>query len=227
MAYHTPDAPPEGEYFCRVFRVPKSPAFLSLVDGAISELCKPYRFEEVGDLTPDETAQLFTVMFLEAIEAGNICMPEIGVDVFFHVEAINVAGGGIVANTDTRFPFNVASSQQSGNVALAGNIFTIQPGTYLIEFEHILRNDVATRSKSWIAFEPTPTLLQEGLTYNSPALVQSLHKAVYRHTFTAAVDIAFWVRSNDTRTTDAFGVAANFTGHGEAYGIAKFTRFGD
>jgi hypothetical protein len=39
--------------------------------------------------------------------------------------------------------------------------------------------------------------------------------------------MAHWIRSNDTRATDAFGVAANISGHGECYGIAKFTRFAD
>jgi hypothetical protein len=227
MPYLTPDSPPAGEFFCRVLRVPATPAFLALIDGAITELCKAHNFEQFGTLTPEETAELFLQMWFDAMNDGNVCMPEIGVDVFLHNETQGTAGGGITANTDTRVPYNIPSSQQSGNVSLSGNVFTIQPGTYLMEFEHILRNDVAALSKSWIALEPGTIIAQEGISYNAPTLVQSLHRAVYRHRFVAEVDIAHWIRSNDTRATDAFGVAANISGHGECYGIAKFTRFAD
>lgn len=72
-AYLTPDAPPANEFICRRLRIPASVDFLSLVTGAIASLMFESSYEKHGELTPEETAQLFKQMYLE-IETEYGCM---------------------------------------------------------------------------------------------------------------------------------------------------------
>jgi len=62
--YETPDTP-AGGYICRTLRIPNSELFLAIVSGALDDLTKAYNFAEVGDLTPTETADLFSIMYDE------------------------------------------------------------------------------------------------------------------------------------------------------------------
>lgn len=63
--YLTPDSIPVGR-FCRTFRVPDSPAWVGLLDGVVSELMNPEMWREFGELTPEEAAEVWTSMVLEA-----------------------------------------------------------------------------------------------------------------------------------------------------------------
>lgn len=227
MPYHTPDAPPSGEYFCRVFRVPKSPAFLSLVDGAISELCKDYRFEQVGDLTPEETAQLFTVMFLEAMEAGNVCMSNVQVDIFYDAKANNVAGGGITANVNTDIFFTTPSPENAGNVSVASQYFTVQPGLYIIEMNHVIRAAAAFIATSFLHLQPSFTPVAFGVVGSMPANAEYMLALRHVERVSAETVYAIACRSNVSRATDALGVPGNITGFPEVYGSVSFTRLGD
>lgn len=71
--YLTPDAPPPNEFICRRLRIPASAAFLSLVGGAIASLMFESAWEQEGELTPEETAQLFKRMYID-IETEYGCM---------------------------------------------------------------------------------------------------------------------------------------------------------
>jgi len=62
MPYLTPDNPSEG-FICRVLQIPNSTLFLSIVEGCLLDLVYPRSFEQFGDLTPEETAQLFYDMW--------------------------------------------------------------------------------------------------------------------------------------------------------------------
>lgn len=72
-AYLTPDAPPANEFICRRLRIPASAEFLSLVGGAIASLMFESSYEKHGELTPEETAQLFKRMYVE-METEYGCM---------------------------------------------------------------------------------------------------------------------------------------------------------
>jgi len=80
--WETPDAP-SGGYVCRTLRIPNSESFLALVNGSLAELTKRWNFEQVGDLTPQETADLFSIMYDYYTTAGG-CM--IGT-IFAHANA--------------------------------------------------------------------------------------------------------------------------------------------
>lgn len=73
MPYLTPNSAPANSFVCRRVFIPNNLDFLMLVNGALSELCFEYNFEQFGDLTPDETAQIFRDMFTRYIRS-NACM---------------------------------------------------------------------------------------------------------------------------------------------------------
>lgn len=73
MPYLTPNAPPPNDFVCRRVRIPNNVDFLALVNGALSELVKPYLYEQFGTLTPEETSQYFAEMFLDYI-GSDVCM---------------------------------------------------------------------------------------------------------------------------------------------------------
>jgi hypothetical protein len=62
MPYLTPDSAP-GTTICRTLVIPADTYWLAIVNGALSELCKKWNFEKYGELTPEETAEAFAVMF--------------------------------------------------------------------------------------------------------------------------------------------------------------------
>lgn len=73
MPYLTPDFPPTGDFICRRLRIPNDLTVIQLVNGAISELMKEFNFEQSGAMTPAETVQLFSQMYLEYVES-SACM---------------------------------------------------------------------------------------------------------------------------------------------------------
>lgn len=68
----TPDAPPD-EFVCRVLRIPKDTRWLGLVSGALRVLEMQSVWEQYGDLTPEETAQIFKGIF-QAYYESDACM---------------------------------------------------------------------------------------------------------------------------------------------------------
>lgn len=63
--YLTPDAPPVGR-FCRQLQIPDDPAWVGLVDGALSQLAEAGSWRESGTLTPEETADEMLAMLEQA-----------------------------------------------------------------------------------------------------------------------------------------------------------------
>jgi microcystin-dependent protein len=65
MAWLTGDQPVEGEFWCRLTRVPGSLGFLQAVGGALGELTNPRNWEKFGTMTPEESAEMATELFYE------------------------------------------------------------------------------------------------------------------------------------------------------------------
>lgn len=58
MPYLTPDTPP-APFVTITIEVPDNPNWLALFFGALTELHEPDNFEEFGNLTPDETSDIW------------------------------------------------------------------------------------------------------------------------------------------------------------------------
>lgn len=74
MAYLTPDVPPTNEFVCRRIKIPASPGFLELVSGALSELTKPYNWEESGTMSVEDTVQVMEALFLDYAASSQSCV---------------------------------------------------------------------------------------------------------------------------------------------------------
>jgi hypothetical protein len=61
MPYLTPDTAP-SDTICRSLVIPNDWRWISIVNGALSELMYERRFEQFGTATPEETAAVFQVM---------------------------------------------------------------------------------------------------------------------------------------------------------------------
>jgi len=75
MPYLTPDELPEATD-CRSLLIPDSTDWLALVSGAISELIKPYNWQQQGSVTPEQAAQAMFDMWLSFVESecgGGSC----------------------------------------------------------------------------------------------------------------------------------------------------------
>jgi microcystin-dependent protein len=68
----TPNTPSSG-YACFTLRIPNSEEFKAIVNGALLPLLSPYNFEEEGDLSPLDTAELFQQMYDDWLNGRN-CM---------------------------------------------------------------------------------------------------------------------------------------------------------
>jgi len=223
-AWLTPDSIPT-ETVCLPLVIPDDEGIIAAVVGAIVPLIYSSNWEPFGTVTPAAIAARMAVMYGQLISES--CGAAMQIDLFRHELAQGTAGGGITLNTDTVVPYNVTDGENEGNISLATNIFTIEPGRYHIRLEHILRTDAAHADKCWIADSASGAILKEGLTYLSPSLVYSLLVAEMTLNTEFSYAVKFMCRTNDTRVTDAFGVAANVAGHVEVYGLAKFTRISD
>jgi microcystin-dependent protein len=80
-AFLTPNSPNSGQFICWPLWLPDSVEFFALAMGALCPLCYDFNWEQVGELTPEETAQLF-VDALSRSTTGERCM-EIGTIVLF------------------------------------------------------------------------------------------------------------------------------------------------
>jgi len=67
MPYLTPDEIPDG-FVCRALIIPDDPQWIEIVNGALLELTHPYRFEKFGDVTPEQTSEIFTEMVMKYIK---------------------------------------------------------------------------------------------------------------------------------------------------------------
>lgn len=71
MPYLTPDSAPAATV-CRTLVIPDDVNWISIVNGALSELIHAYRFEQFGTATPDEVADVFRTMFYDYLVSA--CM---------------------------------------------------------------------------------------------------------------------------------------------------------
>lgn len=62
MPYLTPNSVPTDK-ICRALFIPNDENFIAIVTGALEELTYAYNFEEYGALTPQQTADVFQIMF--------------------------------------------------------------------------------------------------------------------------------------------------------------------
>jgi len=69
-AYLTGDEEPTT-FVCRLLRVPNVDWFAHAVNGLISELTKPYVWEQYGDVTAEEAAELGMIMFDNYLDSIN------------------------------------------------------------------------------------------------------------------------------------------------------------
>lgn len=220
--YLTPDEIPV-ETVCRALFIPNDQLIIAAVNGALLELVFPYNWEEYGVVTPAEITEALLPFILDFMGSG--CM--LNVDHFWQQQSQGAAGGGITANTNTEIPFNQTAAQNAGNVTLSSNHFTVAPGLYFVEMSHILRCDVAYLAMSWLAETTGGDIVLEGERHNQPANVQADLKVSGLLNVTEETSYTFYARSNDTRATDAFGVAYNLASRVEIYGFATFTRLGE
>lgn len=73
MPYLTGDTPEPNKWYCRVTRIPHSLGFLQAVGGALAELTHPWNWEKFGTMTPDESAEAATNLYLEWANS-DVCM---------------------------------------------------------------------------------------------------------------------------------------------------------
>lgn len=151
----------------------------------------------------------------------------LGIDLFTHSEATNVAGGGIAASTFTLIPFNTAHAQNAGNVAVSSGQFTIEPGRYLVNMWHTLRADAISREMCILTDLAGTGTFGVGRAGSFILNDQNtLHLTTLLNLPTQET-LRFAAFSSDARVTDAFGQPANVIGYPEIYGEVVFTRLGD
>lgn len=73
MPYLTGSYGAATDYICRRVRIPNDLAIIEAVNGALTELTKPYNWEQEGSDTPDETAALMLLMYREYF-GSDACM---------------------------------------------------------------------------------------------------------------------------------------------------------
>lgn len=214
---------------CRTLLIPDDIALIAAVSGALLDLTHSYNWEQHGAQTPEDTASAMYTMLKNYW--SSVCNPLMKLDAFQHLVNQNVAGGGIIANTDTVIPFNSAEPANAGNVTV-NNItfeFSVGAGIYLIDMSHVIRAASAANFMCWWRFATGAALTdeREGIHYTAPTNVQlGLHFRGLLRT-ASKQDMSFLARSSVTRATDAFGVAANVTSHKECYGHVTFLRISD
>jgi len=69
VPYITPPTTPTA-YTCRRLSIPDSPEWLAAVAGAITELAKAYRWQQIDGISPQEAAEVATKMHLESLETS-------------------------------------------------------------------------------------------------------------------------------------------------------------
>lgn len=66
--WHTFDQPTADDT-CRQFVIPADENVLAAIGGALSELTKPYNWQQVGNMTPEEAAEFFSALLLAYYES--------------------------------------------------------------------------------------------------------------------------------------------------------------
>jgi len=225
-AWLTPDTIPTTE-LCRALFIPDDIALIAAVSGALLPLADAENWELYGAKTPQETADAMFSM-LEAFWSGG-CNPVTQVDRFSHWETQGTNGGGILANTDTRVPFNTWDVAGAANVSFSGtNIFSVEPGKYLIHVMHIFHTASNFNVAFWAVNEAGyPAWSEQLLTTAQVASGRLLLSGLALLNAAARIKIGFWARCNIALANTAFGTAINMAGHHESYGHVSFTRYAD
>lgn len=220
----TPDSIPAATR-CRVLLIPDDTNIYAAVSGALLPLIYEHSWQPFGAVTPAAVSAAMESMY--AAFLNSECAVTAEVDIFRHQELQGVDGGGITANTNTRAIFNSADSGNAGNVTLAGNIFTLAPGTYLVRMEHYLASDAVASMKCWIGPGADVAPIAMGSNQGQAGGVSLWMVAETIINTSATFNVDMWLRSTDTRAGDALGNAVNVTGQVECYGIATFLRLSD
>jgi len=222
--YITPDSIPTAT-ICRVLTIPDETIIRAAVTGALSELIYASNWEQVGAVTAEDMAAAMLSMF-EAYAVSGCDMTPTQVAIYYHEHALNVAGGSYTGpNVDNRVPFNTNIISQSW-LTLANNIFTIQPGRYLLEMYHVMN---LSTGQMWPFVKNEagyPVYEIHGMQVQ-PAVDRVLNLTAALNT-DAVFQFGFWMRSNNNSVpTNGFGVPKNLTPYLERYGVATFTRLGE
>lgn len=67
----TPNAPPEHKQYTRPVKIPASLDFIAPISGALAQLTYATNWEKHGDLTPDETAAIYSGIYQEFLHFQN------------------------------------------------------------------------------------------------------------------------------------------------------------
>jgi len=65
--------PPANSYICRRLYIPNELTVVEIVNGALSELVRDFNYEPFGDLSVEDTSQMFVEMFLKYVQE-DACM---------------------------------------------------------------------------------------------------------------------------------------------------------
>lgn len=69
MPWLTPDSPPDEGGYCRTIKLPESPELLYALNGAFLELTRSWNWQQFGDMTPEQTAEIMQVAFLDYLDS--------------------------------------------------------------------------------------------------------------------------------------------------------------
>lgn len=227
MPYLTPDTIP-AETLCRSVCVPNDFRIVGAVSGALLELTYEHNWELYGSVTPGAMADKMVEVVFAFLQGA--CVPEgavVEVDAFYHIQNQNVAGGGILANTDTQVPFTVTGNFNHGNVTLAAGAFFCQLGLYLIEADTNLFINSSASKRLWLFDDASGFVVGEGIGVLEGAAANTALRLKFLANITQQNQLFLYARSNVGRTTDAFGRPTNVAGHVEHYATIVFSRLGD
>jgi len=223
-AWLTPDTIPT-ERVCLPLLIPDDEGIIAAVVGALVPLLYVSSWEQFGTVTPAAMVAAMQEMFGAAVvgDCGGVS----GLDIFQHLEAVNVAGGGILANTDSIVPFNTALGGGDGNVTISASSFIVQPGRYNVRLEHTIKSNANAGFICWFRDAVTQVLHTEGY-HVTPLAAQPTTIGV---STIVNVDVQttfeLMCRCTQATATNFFGVPRNVAGHSEVYGFAVWERLGD
>ncbi len=227
MPYLTPDSIP-ASLLCRSIDIPNDFRIVGAVSGALLELTYERNWESYGSVTPKAMADKMVEVVFAFLQ--GTCVPEgavVEVDAFYHIQNQNVAGGGILANTDTPVPFTVTGNFNSGNVTLAGGAFFCQLGLYLVEADTNLFINSSASKRLWLFDAASGFAVGEGIGVLEGAAANTTLRLKFLANITQQNQLFLYARSNVGRATDAFGRPTNVSGHVEHYATIVFSRLGD
>jgi len=130
-AWITPAEIP-ADFFCRVVHIPKSVFIQAAIFGALLPLVSADNWELTGDVTPDEIAAAMLTMFEDLSSQDGVCLPVKPI-LLQDRKTAGTAGGGFTNGAWQTRTLNTELYDDDGFVSLSGNVFTLQPGTWLIE----------------------------------------------------------------------------------------------